>query len=351
MKLITKTKTIDLPAFFPDGTHGVIKSLDSLDIKGANIKGIVVNAYHLLVDDKIRYLEKSGGINKFMKFDGPVISDSGGFQAMSLVRRNGNGKLNDKGILFKNEGNGKSIFLNPENCIETQISIGSDIVMCLDDCTDPDESLKEQEISVDRTIEWAIRCKAKFDELTKRKREKPLLFGIIQGGNEKKLRKKCAAELIKIGFDGYAFGGWPVYKGSFMDKIVKYTAELMPKKGYKYAMGVGKPIDIVKSIGYGYNMFDCVLPTRDARHKRLYVFKTKPERDKLNKDSFGYIRIGSAKYSSDKKPVSKHCDCLTCQNYSRSYLNHLFKVKENTAFRLATIHNLRFYSMLMELYQ
>lgn len=339
--LIVKDKSIKLPAFFPDATHGAVKGVGAVDLLRENVDGIVVNTYHMLVDKNLETVKKLKGIHEFTKFPGVIITDSGGFQAMSLIRRNSaNGKITENGVLFKIENT--KISLSPELCIKTQLESDSDIIMCLDDCTDPGESTSEQELSVERTIRWARRCKDFFDQKTKKVSKRPLIFGIIQGGNSKKLRKKCADELIKIGFDGYSFGGWPVdEKRNFLSEIVKYTALLMPGDKPKYAMGVGKPENIKECIKYGYNMFDCVLPTRDARHERLYVF---------NGSSYKFLYIGSGKYKSDNGPISKKCGCETCRSYSRAYLYNLFKNKDPLAYRLATIHNIRFYTDLMKLF-
>lgn len=349
--LVTKTKTIKLPAFFPDATKGYVKSVDSTDINGARVCGLVVNAYHLLLDSTVPVIQEAGGIHKFMNFDGPIITDSGGFQAMSLVRRNPkNGKITDEGIKFKVGETGKEVFLTPELSIKAQIQVGSDIVMCLDDCTDPHEPLEAQKESIERTVRWAKLCKDVFENETKdlaRGIGKPLIFGIIQGGMSKDLRKLCAEKLQEIGFDGYAFGGWPVdEKREFLHDIVEYTASLMPDNLPKYAMGVGKPADIISCIKMGYNMFDVVLPTRDARHKRLYVFQDFPKSPQS-----AYVHIGNATYKNDFSPISPFCDCFTCQNYTKAYLHHLFKARDSLALRLATIHNLRFYTMLMEYFQ
>ena len=292
-----------------------------------------------------------------MEFNEIVISDSGGFQVMSLIRKNNKyGEINDDGAVFIMDG--KKIHLTPEKCIQMQIKIGSDIVMCLDDCTEPDLSYAEQEKSVERTISWAKRCRKEFDRLTKNlnENEKPLIFGIIQGGNHLELRKKCAEELIKLDFGGYAFGGWPVENGKFLHEILKYTCELMPNDKLKYAMGVGKPEDIVYCARIGYNLFDCVIPTREARNNRLYSFKKRLFEINLfglkkldEKGNFyKYVRVRNLKYKDDKKPISMTCDCYACKNYSKAQIYNLFKEKNTESIRLATIHNLRFYSMLME---
>ncbi|HAI62621.1 MAG: Queuine tRNA-ribosyltransferase [candidate division WWE3 bacterium GW2011_GWF2_41_45] len=341
MGLNTKHGTIKYPAFFPDATHAVIKGISTQDILDSGTTGLVVNTYHAIVDKTVDIIEKCGGLHEFMGFNFPVITDSGGFQAMSLIRRSpGNGKIIRDGIKFKIDGSRKSITLTPENCIQTQAKLGADIMVCLDDCTDPGESQKEQELSVARTVAWAKRCKEEFQKI---KKEKPLLFAIIQGGNSKELRKKCAEELIKIGFDGYAYGGWPVDgDGKFLDEIVEYSASLMPDGMPKYAMGIGKPEDIKKCVKMGYNMFDCVLPTRDARHKRLYVLNGSAEK------GYEFVYMRAQKHETDSNPVSDSCNCEACKNHSRAYLYHLFKQGDSNAGRLATIHNLTFYSKLME---
>jgi len=365
-----KGKNYKLPIFFPDATRGYVKYVSSKDLQDAKVQGVVVNTYHLLQENLIPKIEKIG-IHKYMNFYKPIISDSGGFQVMSLIHQNPKpskllrnrynfdsaqkskytNKISDIGKIKENEIvfnlDNKKIRLTPENCIKTQIKIGSDIVMCLDDCTKPESNLKEQEKSVERTIRWARKCKKEFERLTKNKREnKPILFAIIQGGNHKKLRKYCAKELVKIGFDGYSFGGFPMRNEKLMKNILQYVSDLIPRDKIKYAMGVGKPGDIIECFKLGYNMFDCVIPTRDARHKRLFIFIKNPNKKNLN-NSFKEINIRK-KYLKEKK-ISKYCDCQTCKKYTRKQLLILFKEDKEAAFKLASIHNLRFYSKLMEI--
>ena len=357
-ELIVRSKRIELPAFFPDATFGCVRGVSSNDLVSSGIGGVVVNVYHLLHKGLIKEIEHKKGIHNYMEFNGLIISDSGGFQVMSLIREDSKyGEINNNGAVFI--FNNKKIRLTPKKCIEMQLKIKSDIIMCLDDCAEPELSYGEQIKSVKRTIKWAEKCKNEFDKLTKnlRQNEKPLIFAIIQGGNNLELRKKCADELIKIGFDGYAFGGWPVdKKGKFLDKILKYTCELMPNNKPKYAMGVGKPENIVKCVRFGYNMFDCVIPTREARNNRLYAFKNKlfgiglfglkrlDEKGKFYK----YVRVRNLKHKNDNEPISKNCDCYICKNFSRAQIYQLFKGRNEQAVRLTTIHNLRFYSKLME---
>ena len=333
--LKTLHETLTFPTFFPDGTLGVVRGVDSTDLENAKIEGLVINTFHLLVNNMDQKIRKFKGIHGLMNWQRPIITDSGGFQVMSLVHDHPElGKISDQGITFKWEG--KKIMLTPENSIEFQLKLGTDIAIVLDDCTRPDQDLDDQKKSVERTIAWAKRSKEAFfqGEALPRKASpyRPLLFAVVQGGNSKKLRKYCAEELIKIGFDGYCFGGFPVQSGKFLSEIVEYVAKLLPDDKPKYALGVGKPENIMECVRFGYQIFDCVIPTREARHQKLYP----------------NINIGRGIYTQDKNPISKNCDCHTCKNFSRAYLHHLFKIKDTSAFRLATIHNLRFYSMLME---
>jgi len=348
MELKTLHGNLKLPAFFPDATFGQIKGLDNKKLRKIDVDGVVVNAYHFLKEKTHIKACKKGGIHKLMRFYKPIISDSGGFQVMSLIHNNrGNGKILDNEIHFKLDG--KKVVLTPEKCIKTQIEIGSDIIMCLDDCTKASQSQKEQEKSVKRTISWAERCKKEFSSLTKNKKEKPLLFAIVQGGNNKKLRKKCAQELIKIGFDGYSFGGWPIHNRKLLKEILRYTSSLIPDDKPKYAMGIGKPQDIVECIKLGYNMFDCVIPTREARHKKLYVLIKNPKKINPFKDNFFTAISIKGKHKGSKRKISKFCNCEACKKHSLGELYELFLKKDKKAIELATIHNLTFYSTLMKI--
>jgi len=334
---------LEFPAFFPDATHAKIKGVENKEIDKCKLSGLVVNTYHLLKDGLIEEVEKKGGIHKYMGFDKPIISDSGGFQVMSLIHQSPElGEIDEDKVTFKLDG--RKIVLTPEKCIQIQMKIGADIIMCLDDCTRPESGKKEQELSVDRTIRWAERCKKEFDRLTKKMIERPLIFGIVQGGESKKLRKKCADGLVKIGFDGYAFGGWPVKEGKLLNEILEYTSKSIPNDKPKYAMGLGKPQDIIDCVKMGYDMFDCVIPTRDARHKRLFAFVKKPTAKNLEKSwEFVYIRGKEAK---SKKKVSDFCGCECCEKYSLGEVVKMFREKDALGIKLATIHNLNFYSDL-----
>lgn len=339
-------KLPQLPVFFPDATRGLIKSLDTADIEATKTNGILVNTYHLYKDLGIEYIKARGGIKKFMNWDGYVISDSGGFQVGSLIKMNPTkGHISNRGVLFKPDGE-KQVMLTPEKSIEFQMELGSDMVVVLDDFTDPKATYDEAKKSVERTILWAKRSRVEFDRLCGQKLiandQRPLLLGVVQGGYFQDLRKYCAEELIKIGFDGFGYGGWPMTKDNVFDlDSAKTIADNTPKGYLLYGLGVGKPEDIVALCKLRYDIFDCVLPTRDARHGRAYVYTD---------DLYGYefIDLTKGKMMSQDIKLSDKCDCLTCMRYTRSYLAHLFKTGDQTAGRLVTIHNLRFYSMLME---
>lgn len=343
---------VNLPAFFPDGTYGVVRCVDAIDLEQSNVTGLVMNSYHLLSKPGIAVLKQFGGLHSFSAWQHPILTDSGGFQVFSLIRENPKyGEVRKNEIVFRPDGNKDKIILTPEKCIQSQFNYGSDIMMCIDYCTHPDDSYEENMFSVEVTINWAIRCRNEYEKQLKQRKiphdKRPLLFGIIQGGSFFDLRKKCADALIELDFDGYGFGGWPVDSdGNLVEDILQYTAEIMPDEKIKYAMGLGKPDGILKCRKMGYDLFDCVIPTRDARHNRLYVF------DNFNGSGTEYhnFYILDDKKSNmrDGLPIDQECDCFTCKNYSRAYLYHLFKVGDTLGYRLATIHNLRFYSRLME---
>ena len=343
-----KHGTVNLPAFFPDGTYGVVRCVDSFDLERCNVPGLVMNSYHLLTKPGLNVLKSVGGLHAFTNWNHPIITDSGGFQVFSLIRENPKyGEVRKNEIIFRPNADEDKLILTPEKSIQSQFVYGSDIIMCLDYCTHPDDGYEENKRSVEVTINWAKRCKEEYLKQLNNRRikecDKPLLFAIIQGGSFFDLRKYCADELKTIGFDGYGFGGFPINsKGELVEDILQYTADLMPDDKPKYAMGIGKPDGIKKCYDMGYNLFDCVIPTREARHNKLYIFK--------NNSGFEY----EAYYALDEKNIrntmriSDECDCHACRNYSRAYLYHLYKIGDSLAFRLATIHNLRFYSMFME---
>lgn len=354
MKYTIRQKQIDLPIFCPDATRGVLRATDSKDIASTGIQGLIVNTYHLLNTPGTDVLSSSGGINNFMNWSGLTISDSGGFQVFSLIhRKSGLGKITDDGVTFNLDGVKHT--LTPESCIQTQFKIGADVIICLDDC--PDQTISESEMikSIDRTVAWAKRCRDEYDKqiaargLTDTTR--PLIFAVVQGGNYIDQRKRCAEELNKIGFDGFGFGGWPISEdGKLNIDALRSVVENTKDSEFHYALGVGDPRSCAECIEMGYNIFDCVLPSRDARHGRLYVWNNKPSRELLSEDFYSHFRIDKAECSKDNSPINEHCDCYTCKNYSKSYIRHLFKINDTLAYRLATIHNIRFYAQLFELF-
>lgn len=343
--------TVRLPTFFPDGTYGVVRCVDADDLRNCRVPGLVMNGFHLLTKPGVNILRHFRGLHAFCAWDRPILTDSGGFQVFSLIRENAKfGEVRKNELLFRPDGGKEKIILTPEKSIQFQFACGSDIMMCLDYCTHPEDSYEINKLSVEATIDWAGRCKREYEnQLSLRKiplDKRPLIFAIIQGGGYHDLRKICADELIAMGFDGFGFGGWPVASdGSLIEDILDYTASLMPDDKIKYAMGLGKPDGIIKCAAMGYNLFDCVIPTREARHNRLYVFSDDPEGSPL---AYSHYYILDDKHIREDFPVSGSCGCPTCRKYSRAYLYHLYKVGDSLAYRLATMHNLRFYTSLME---
>jgi queuine tRNA-ribosyltransferase len=350
----SKNGKIALPVFFPDATRAVLRTLDTTDIENTKTLGILVNTYHLFKEVGIDRIKKYGGVRNLMDWKGGLISDSGGFQIGSLVKKNPKlGKVTDEGVTVKMPGE-KKLLLTPEDSIRLQMELGVDMVVVLDDFDAPNATEKLAEESVERTILWARRCKVEFEKICKKKKlvksKRPYLLGVIQGGRSRELRKYCIDKLLEIGFDGLGYGGEEKVKGNINYDLAKYIRSLVPEHYFLYALGVGTPADIVNMVKIGYNVFDCVLPTRDARHGRMYVYnsKTIDEIDLNTADFYRFYNPKKTSYLDDMTPVSSACDCLTCTRYSKAYLAHLFKIGDFTGARLATIHNLRFYSILME---
>jgi queuine tRNA-ribosyltransferase len=345
---------LKLPVFFPDATRAVVRTVDSVDIKNTNTPGILVNTYHLYHDLGKKVLKDHGGIREFMAFEGGVISDSGGFQVMSLAKAGKKGSITNEGVTFVTHGNKKTLF-TPEESIQFQMLLKPDMVVVLDDFTQPKADYETAKDTVDRTVLWAKRCKDEFEIICKKqvlsKKERPYILAVVQGGDHLDLRKECAEKLVEIGFDGFGYGGWPITsEGYFNYEVGKCIADNAPKDYLLYGLGIGKPEEIVGCVDLGYHIFDCVLPTRDARHKRLYIYEA-DSIDKIDIRSekfYSFYTPDKEKHYKDTKSVSTACDCLLCTNYTRSYLSHLFRVETNSAMRLSTIHNLRFYSILME---
>ncbi len=344
---------VTLPAFLPDATLGVVRAVDSVDLLQSGVQALVMNTFHLMQRPGSSTVQALGGLHRMSAWPRPIITDSGGFQAYSLIRQNPKaGSLTGNGILFRPEGSNRKLQLTPEKCVQLQMSYGTDVVMCLDDCTHVDDAPEEQAISVQRTIAWAKRCRAEFDRLLAQRKAagpRPLLFGVVQGGGERDLRRKCAEALLEIGFDGYGYGGWPLDAGgNLLVELLGYTRELIPAQLPMHALGVGHPASVATCTALGYGLFDSALPTRDARHARLYLFAdATPQPSPTESGWFRFIYLNDAKHIKDAQPVDPHCDCLTCRHYSRGYLYHLYKNSEAAFMRLATIHNVRFMARLM----
>ncbi len=346
-KLVTRAGEIPLPAFFPDATYGGVRAGSFEDVYASGLFGLEMNSYHLMTKPGAKLIKSLGGLHAFTGYKGAILTDSGGFQLFSLIRENAAyGEIRENEIIFRPDMGAEKLIFSPEKCIQAQFQYGSDIVMALDLCTAPDDPDEVQRRSVELTVKWGARCRAEFDKLKKGKDHPPLLFGIVQGGQDANLRAECGRRLEEIGFDGYGFGGWPLgADGTLRLDVLKMAADAMPDHKIKYAMGLGKPEEIVKCVEIGYQLFDCVIPTREARHQRLYVF----EPDKaLHEKFYRHMYIMDDKYARDARPVEEDCDCALCRNHTRAYVQHLFRMNDPAAMRLATAHNLRFFGRLME---
>jgi queuine tRNA-ribosyltransferase len=355
-KLPTRRGRLPLPAFLPDATFGTVRAADAGDVRAAGVRALVMNTFHLMQKPGSSTIQALGGLHAMAGWDGPIMTDSGGFQAYSLIRQNPKqGRLSDQGIVFQPEGAGRKFQLTPEKCIQLQLAYGADIVVCLDDCTHVDDTPTEQRASVRRTIRWAARCKQEFERQLAMRRmddERPLLFAVVQGGGIAELRRECAEALLEIGFDGYGYGGWPLDSaGNLLTDMLALTRELIPAHLPLHALGVGHPEYVAACARMGYQMFDSALPTRDARNGRLYAFAADPHTPefRLADRWFHYVYIQDDRYIKSTVPLSPGCDCYTCTHYSSGYLHHLHAIGETLFYRLATIHNLRFMSTLTDL--
>lgn len=375
-KLETSHGTVKTPFFLPIATKGAVKQLSSEELRELGAQIILGNTYHLWLRPGHKIVEKAGGLQKFMNWNGPMLTDSGGYQVFSLAGRRdkkSSVKLSEKGVGFRDPIDGKKYFMTPEKSIEIQLALGSDIIMVLDECPPYPCSREYAKKSLERTTRWAKRCKEYFDaqilkskfqisnefkisKLKNSKLKRPLLFGIIQGSVYKDLRQESAKQILTLDFDGYAIGGVAVGEPrEKMKKILEWVLPSFPENKPRYLMGLGRPEEIVFAVNHGIDMFDCVIPTRNARHGSLFVWDNKPhpgpllikEREAKGKMFYKNINITNEKFKKDLKPIDKNCDCYTCKNFTRSYLRHLFAIGEPLAGRLASIHNLKFYQDLM----
>ena len=346
---------VPLPTFLPDATHGVVRATAADDLERVGIDALVMNVFHLMQKPGTSTLHALGGMHKMAGWNRPIITDSGGFQAYSLIRQNAKfGRISDAGIRFKPEGAEREFQLSPEKSVQLQLAYGADVVICLDDCTHVDDSPAEQELSVARTIRWAERCK---DEFTRQLRQRklapdaprPLLFGVVQGGGLLPLRRQCAEALTAIGFDGYGYGGWPLdASGNLLTEMLAAVRSHIPAEFPLHALGVGQPENVRVCHALGYDIFDSALPTRDARTGRLYVWKTDPAQPDFTLPKwYDTLYIDDDKHIKTDRPLSAYCDCPTCARYAVGYLRHLHKTNDTLFYRLTTLHNLRFMVQLM----
>lgn len=318
--------TVETPAFMPVGTYGTVKAMSPEEVKALGAQIILGNTFHLMLRPGTEVIEAHGDLHDFMNWDGPILTDSGGFQVFSLAEMR---KISEAGVTFRSPIDGSKIMLDPERSMEVQRKLGSDIVMIFDECTPYPATEEQARTSMELSLRWAQRSKDAHGD------NPNALFGIIQGGMHPVLRKESADGLEAIGFDGYAIGGLSVGEPRpERNTMLDATVEHMPEDKPRYLMGVGKPQDIVDSVLRGIDMFDCVLPSRNARNGFLYTAN-------------GIVKIRNAKYAKDTGPVDENCSCYTCKNYSRSYLRHLDKCGEILGARLNTLHNLHYYQQLM----
>lgn len=320
-------KIYETPMFMPVGTNATVKTLAPEELKEINCGIILANTYHLWLKPGEDIVYKAGGLHKFMNYDGPILTDSGGFQVFSLAKPK---DIEEEGVHFKNHLNGDRLFLTPEKSIAIQNKLGSDIVMSFDECVKWPSTHDYMVQSVKRTLRWAKRGKDVFDN------SEQMLFGIVQGGEYPDLRKYCAEELVKMDFDGYSIGGTSVGEDKpTMYKMVEYSTKYLPEDKLRYLMGVGDPIDLIENVMRGIDLFDCVAPTRLARHGHAYT-------------KYGKINLKNNKYKEDFSPVDKNCDCYACKYYTKAYIRHLINVDETFGARLLSIHNITFLTKLME---
>jgi queuine tRNA-ribosyltransferase len=324
--LTTAHGDINTPVFMPVGTQATVKAVRVDDLKDAGASIILGNTYHLYVRPGHELIRELGGLHRFMNWDRPILTDSGGYQIFSLSERT---TISEEGAKFRSHVDGAALFLGPEEAVTVQEALGSDVIMCLDTCIGFPATRDEVEAATALTTRWAARCK------TARTRAENLLFGIVQGGMFGDLRAQSAESLVEIGFDGYAIGGLSVGEPTeLMYEMTEASVAHLPTTHPVYLMGVGTPADLIEGIWRGVDMFDCVMPTRNARNGTLFT-------------SFGKVVIKNARYRDDPRPIDEACDCPVCRHYSRAYLRHLFSCRELLGYQLCTIHNLHYYLNLM----
>ncbi len=377
----TNRGVIETPFFMPDATRAVIKNTSLTDIEKLSAPALVINTLHLYLSPGLKIIKRAGGVNRFMDWSGPLLSDSGGYQVFSLIYRNHKlGKILNDRVIFKSPLDGSAHDFSSEKSIRIQFDLGASMIVCLDDCPPNDLKAEQLEQSVERTINWAKRCKVEYERLLKLRKvgpaKRPLLFAVIQGGANLKLRRYCASELIKIGFDGYGFGARPVdSQGKLLTKVLSYTADLIPERDIRFGLGMGMPDDIVTCVTLGWDMFDCVIPTREGRHGKLFLPSPYPlplrtsrergarkkhfklalfsheermgEEQKMRENFYYTININNAKFKDDFSPININSKLPELRQYCKAYLHHLFKINEPLGARLASLNNFEFYLELM----
>jgi queuine tRNA-ribosyltransferase len=324
--LTTPHGRIDTPIFMPVGTQATVKAMTPEEMRELGAQIILANTYHLYIRPGHELVARLGGLHQFMHWSGPILTDSGGFQVFSLGELR---KISEEGVKFQSHLDGSYHVISPESAIAIQEALGGDIIMCFDECPPYPADYSYVRKSMELTTRWAKRCKES------KRRDDQALFGIVQGGMHRDLRERSASELCEIGFDGYALGGLSVGEEKpLMYEIMAVCGPLLPVGQPRYVMGIGAPEDLIEGINAGFDMFDCVMPTRNARNGMLFT-------------SFGRLNIKGAAYAEDRLPIDPECGCYVCKNYSRAYLRHLFRAGEILAARLNTYHNLYFYLSLM----
>jgi len=355
--------SLSTPFFMPDATRAFVKANTSADAKRAGTEVMVVNTFHLYLQPGQKIIKRAGGVHNFMDWQGPLLSDSGGFQVFSLIHQGKNlGKINDDKVIFKSPIDGSRHEFSPEKSIQIQFDLGVDMMVCLDDCPPNDWPRADLEKAVKRSLAWAARCKQEYLKQIKRRKitedNRPLLFAVVQGGDYEDLRRESARQLLAIGFDGYGFGARPVDKdGNFLAETIFKTASFLPKDSLRFALGVGMPEDIYRCYLMGWDMFDCVIPTREGRHGKLFFFKpgfrgftkrkTKPGPVVSYPDFYRTKNINNAAFAQDFSPINADSDLPELRRYSKAFLHHLFRLDEPLGQKLASLNNLEFYNRLL----
>ena len=318
--------TVETPAFMPVGTYGAVKAMTPQAVRESGAEILLGNTFHLMLRPGTEVIKAHGSLHEFMQWERPILTDSGGFQVWSLSERR---KITEKGVTFTSPVDGARVFLGPEESMAVQADLGSDIVMCFDECTPYPVTRKQAQESMELSMRWAARCRQAHGDST------AALFGIVQGGIYQGLRQQSVQALIDIGFDGYAIGGLSVGEPEReREQVLASTLPYLPEDKPRYLMGVGRPQDIIAAVQRGVDMFDCVMPTRNARNGYYFT-------------RHGVLKIRNARFKLDTLPIDELCGCYTCRNYSRAYLKHLDRCKEMLGPHLATVHNLYFYQQLM----